>query len=103
VNRLTLSYFVLNALNVLGQLDGELIDKKKTIDWIYSLQVTGKSGGDFQFSSSLVRLFPTRLLRVTMSRTLDFEDRLSLALRSILSAKRAVPCLSTIKVCIRCV
>ncbi len=39
VNRLTLSYFVLNSLNVLGQLEGDLVDKKKTIDWIYSLQV----------------------------------------------------------------
>jgi prenyltransferase beta subunit len=40
VNRLTLAYFVLNSLNVLGQLDqGDLVDKKKTIDWIYSLQV----------------------------------------------------------------
>jgi geranylgeranyl transferase type-1 subunit beta len=40
VNRLTLAYFVLNSLNLLNQLDDDkLVDKKKTIDWIYSLQV----------------------------------------------------------------
>ncbi len=37
VNRLTLAYFVINALNLLGQL--HLVEKKKTVDWIYSLQV----------------------------------------------------------------
>ena len=37
VNRLTLAYFVINALNVLGQL--HVVDKAKTIAWIYSLQV----------------------------------------------------------------
>ena len=38
VNRLTLSYFVLNSLEMLGMLS-EVKNKKEMIDWIYSLQV----------------------------------------------------------------
>jgi geranylgeranyl transferase type-1 subunit beta len=37
VNRLTLAYFVINALNLLGQL--HVVERATTIDWIYSLQV----------------------------------------------------------------
>lgn len=38
VNRLTLAYFVINSLDVLGQLQ-HIKDKQATINWIYSLQV----------------------------------------------------------------
>ena len=37
VNRLTLSYFIISGLDILGKID--MVDKEKTIDWIYSLQV----------------------------------------------------------------
>jgi geranylgeranyl transferase type-1 subunit beta len=38
-NRLTLLYFVLGSLDLLGKLDDVVKDKQKAIDWIYSLQV----------------------------------------------------------------
>ena len=37
VNRLTLAYFIISGLDVLGRL--EKVNREKTIDWIYSLQV----------------------------------------------------------------
>ena len=41
VNRLTLAYFVINALEALGQLETALPaeGRQQTVDWIYSLQV----------------------------------------------------------------
>lgn len=51
---MTLAHFVINSLDLLGQLD--VVEKQKTIDWIYSLQIVPKEGethvGNFGFRGS---------------------------------------------------
>lgn len=45
-NRLTLLFFAISGLDLLGHLDGLLTEKRRQdiIDWIYSLQLTDNSG-----------------------------------------------------------
>ena len=42
-NRITVCYFTLAALDLFGELDG-VVDKEKTIDWVYSLQIQPSEG-----------------------------------------------------------
>lgn len=50
VFRITLLYFAVGALDILGELDSIVPEqrKKQLIDWIYSLQITQESG-NFSF------------------------------------------------------
>ncbi len=54
--RMTVAFFALSALDLLGALDLSPAEVKETAEWIYSLQVTSEGHGVCRYCASIFDL-----------------------------------------------